>query len=217
MGKNVVILSIVVLMIMSIIGTSMAADMAQLRRDIESLDWETRLAAVEELGKIRNEEAFNLLLKVADTWIEYWPVKIKAITLLGEIGNRKAIEVLLKIFYDPFLNRACPAIKSYTAQSLGSFTDDTMVVDALITGLDDYELLTQEASIRSLGKIKNPKAVPHLIGMLNNKSVALKLSAIQALGDIGDVRSVPNLQRVAESDSDPLVRNAAATALKSFK
>jgi HEAT repeat protein len=214
--KEFLKLNIFVLIFIATMGTSIAADMNKIISDLQSTDRRTRLSAVEELGKIRDEESFNLLLNVADTRMEYWPVKIKAITLLGEIGNPRAIDVLLKIFNDTFLNSECPSIKSYTAQALGNFPGDTRVVDALITGLNNPEILTREASIRSLGKIRNPKAVLYLLPLLSDSSIALKLSAIKALEDIGDTSAVPHLQRVAENDSDPVVRSVASSALKNF-
>lgn len=211
------VLSLVVALALSFIEARAAVtDYDRIVSDLNSKDWETRLSAVERLGTMKDQRKLGMLIQVADTYVEYWPVKIKAIRLLGDIGDPKAIEVLLSIFNDAFLNNECPSIKSHAAIALGSFNQDRRVVDALITGINDGELLTREASIDSLGRIGNPKAVPHLIPVLSEKSTALKLSTIKALAGIGDPQAVPHLRKIAENDSDSYVRSEAAAAIQNF-
>lgn len=184
--------------------------------DIDSRDWETRLSAVEKLGTVNDPRRVDVLLKVADTYQEYWPVKIKAMLLLGDTRDPRAIEVLLSVFNDTFLNNECPSIKSHAAIALGNFNADKRVVDALITGIEDRELLTREASVRSLGKIKNPKAIPYLIPVLRDPSAAMRLSAVYALEEIGDPEAVPHLRTLATTEQDPDVKRQAELALQSF-
>jgi HEAT repeat protein len=191
-----------------------AADGLQgIREDLNSIHWEVRLAALERLRNARDEDSVNLLLAVANTKAERTSVKITAIELLGEAGDPRAIEVLLPIFNDATLNWDCPAIKTYTAVALGSFRGDKRVVDALISGLSDPELLTREASIRSLGRIGSRRAVPLIMRALNDKHVSIRLSAIKALGEIGSAMAIPELQGIAETDTDPVVKNQAKMAL----
>ncbi len=196
---------------------SAAEDLSNIREDLKNNDWKIRLAAVEKLSNSRDEKTVRLLMEVADTHGEYWPVKIKAIQLLGETGDPKAIEVLLPIFNDSFLNSECPSIKSYTAAALGHFKDDTRVVNALINGVDDRELLTREASIQALGKIGNSKAVPHLIRLLNDQHVTVRLSSIKALEEIGNPQAIPYLQRIVENDGESVVKSQAKAALSKFQ
>jgi HEAT repeat protein len=184
--------------------------------DVDSRDWQTRLSAVEKLGTLNDPRKVNVLLKVADTYQEYWPVKIKAMLLLGDTRDPRAIEVLLSVFNDAFLNNECPSIKSHAAIALGNFNADRRVVDALITGIEDRELLTREASVRSLGKIKNPRAVPHLIPVLRDHSAAMRLSAVWALEEIGDPQAVPHLRTLADTEKDPDVKRQAEVALQNF-
>ena len=165
----------------------------------------------------KDENTVNLLLAVANTRSERTSVKITAIELLGEAGDPRAIEVLLPIFNDATLNWDCPAIKTYAAVALGSFRGDARVVDALIRGIDDQELLTREASIQSLGRIKSTKAVPLILGALSDQHVSIRLSAINALGEIGDPRAIPDLQRIAGGDIDPVVKSQAKTALEKLR
>ncbi|OGW41086.1 MAG: hypothetical protein A2Y97_12295 [Nitrospirae bacterium RBG_13_39_12] len=194
-----------------------AEDFNKIKADLDDRDWNIRLAAVEKIGKLKNEETVNLLMQVADEPGEYWPVKIKAIQLLGETANPEAVTLLLLIFNDPFRNDECPSIKSYTAIALGNFRDEPKVVDTLIGGVDDRELLTREASIQSLGKIGSPKAVSYLLQALKEENITIKLSAIKALENIGDPQAIPHLKRIAETDSDPVVKSRAKTVLDNFR
>ncbi len=198
-------------------GTSFAAeDLRKIREDLKSIDWQARVAAVQKLRNAKDAKTVNLLMEIAGTREERTPVKVTAIQLLGEAGDPRAVEVLLPIFNDATLNWECPAIKSYTASALGSFRGDSRVVDALITGIDDRELLTREASIRSLGRIGSEKAVPYLIRVLNDEHVSIRLSAIKALGDIGNPQALPYLERIAANESDAVVKGQAEAALSTL-
>jgi HEAT repeat protein len=205
------------LIIFAQICLAAADDIERIKKDLNSSDWKIRLKAVENLSSKRNEDAVNLLMEVAVKRGENWPVKKKAILTLGEIKDPKAIEILLSIFNDPFLNWECPALKSYTALALGNFKGDARVVDALIKGMKDRELLTREASIRSLGKIGDSRAVPHIINLLGDKSAAIKLSAIKALEEIGDDQAISHLQYLAENDNDSLIKREANASLNNFR
>lgn len=198
-------------------GSVFAEDsLDKIKTDLHSSDWQVRLAAVQKLDNRNDEKALDILLDVAGTRGEYWPVKIKAIQLLGEARYVKAVELFLSIFNDPFLNWECPSIKSYTAIALGNFKGNKKVVDTLITGVDDRELLIREASIQALGKIGDPKAVPYLVRLLGDRSTAIRLSVIRALEGIGDPQAIPDIQRVLESESDSVVKSQAVAALNSF-
>jgi HEAT repeat protein len=191
-------------------------DLEQIRKELENRDWHVRLAAVEKLRERNDEETIDILMKVAGTRNEYWPIQIKAIQLLGETANPKTLTLLLSIFNDTFLNWECPSIKSYTALALANFKNDEKVLDSLVKGIHDRELLTREASIQALGKIGNARAVTHLTEVLRDKNVAVRLSAIGALEQIGDPLAISPLQYVAEHDSEVLVKDRARIALKNF-
>lgn len=205
-----------VLMVFAASKSFAAEGFDKIKADLNSRDWEVRLAAVEKLNNLKEEKTIDLLMKVAEARGEYWPVKIKAIKLLGESAAPKAVEILLSIFNDTFNNWECPAIKSYTALALGNFKGNAKVVDTLISGINDPELFTREASIQSLGRIGNPAAVLPLVAALNNDSSAVKLSAIKALEMIGDPQAIPHIQRIAENDNDSVINSQAKAALNNF-
>lgn len=192
-------------------------DLGGIKAGLASSDWKVRLAAVEKMEKRRDELALGMLREVAGTRSEYWPVKIKAILLLGEAQDPRAVDLLLTIFNDTFSNWECPSIKSYTAVALGNFKGNSKVVDTLISGVSDRELLIREACIVSLGRIGDPRAVPYLVGLLGDRSTAIRLSVIKALEGIGDPQAVRHLQHTAESDVDSVVKSEALAALRTFE
>ncbi|HET6515521.1 MAG TPA: HEAT repeat domain-containing protein [Thermodesulfovibrionales bacterium] len=196
---------------------SASEDMREITEDLNSKDWKVRLAGVEKLGASRDERSLPMLIEVANFGGEHTEVRVRAIQLLGETGDPKALESLLDIFNDSMLSWECPAIKSYTATALGNFRDDKRLDEALIGGINDRELLTREASIRSLGKIRSSKSVPYLLNVLDDERVSIKLSAIKALEEIGNPQAIPYLERIAEKDSDTVVRNQARAALSVFR
>ena len=187
--------------------------LATIKEELQSGSWQVRLAAVEKLEKRRDKEALDVLLDVAGTWTEKWPVKIKAIQYLGEARYLKSADLLLAIFNNPFLNWECPAIKSYTATALGYFKGNQKVIDTLISGIDDGELLVREASIDSLGRIGDPQAVPYLVRLMGDRNSTIRLSVMKALGEIGDPGTIPDIQRAMTKEPDAVVRNEALTAL----
>lgn len=185
--------------------------------NLRNSDRQTRLLAVEELGRIRDERAVDALLNFVVIKDEDWRIKIRAIGLLGEIADPRVSEVLVNIFNDPFLNKECPAIKWNTAIALGkNFNKGSRAVDSLIDALNHNNLLIREAAIQSLGIIGDSRAVPFLIPALNDKSFAIKFSAIKALGNIGDPQAIPFLKRIADNDNDPYIKGKALSTLKNF-
>ena len=187
--------------------------LARIKAQLTSRELDVRIAAVERLRNRTDEATVDLLIALADDRWEAWEVKIIAIQLLGEAKDPKALDVLLRIFNSSARNMQCPAIRSYTALALGALGKRPGVAEALTKGMYDPELLTREASIRSLGIIRDEKAFPKLVPLLYDKSVAIRLSAIKALENIGDRRAIPALEIVAADDRDKVVRHMAKTAI----
>jgi HEAT repeat protein len=215
--KNIfLILNILLVLIILAPLNALADDTAKIKKELDSSDWQVRLKAVEKLANRSDEDAVNLLLSVAGTRTEYWPVKIRAMLLLGETKDPRAKKLLLSIFHDPNLHWECPSIKTHATIALGNFKGDPYVVESLIKALDDHEKMTREAGLQSLGKIGDPAAVPHIIKSLNEPSFAVKLSAIEALEAIGDPQAIAPLKKVAENDSDVLIRERAQEAIETL-
>jgi HEAT repeat protein len=83
-------------------------------------------------------------------------------------------------------------------------------VDQLISGLDDPALRESAATV--LGALREARAVPALLTLLDEERPEVRLAAAGALAEIRDVRSVEGLIR-AVSDPDYEVRRQAQRAL----
>jgi HEAT repeat protein len=189
----------------------------KLIKDLKSKDFETRMQAVEELGKDIDKNTLDVFKKYVFVKTEAWKIKTKAIDFLGTVEDREVSDFLIKIVGDPFINEGCPAIKRHAIVALGKkFNNGSKATGALIKELQDNNLLVREAAIQSLGEIGDPKAVPYLVQGLDNKSFAIRLSTIRALEQIGDIQAIPYFKRVAEKESDPYLKAKASSLVKNF-
>lgn len=169
------------------------------------------------LLKYADDQMVDALIKIVEERRDDWKLQIFAIRLLGEIGNPKATRLLIKVVTDAFFTNECPALKWNGIIALGNFRDDPMVVDALLYRLNEDTLYLREAVIQSLGKIGNREALPYLIRALEDKHLAIRMSAVNALGSMNDPLAVPLLQKVAIKDTDATVRNEALKVLGLLK
>ena len=76
-----------------------------------------------------------------------------------------------------------------------------------------YATDARENTIRELGRLKDPRAVPILTALLEHAERRVRMQSAESLGLIRAPESRPVLERVAEHDQDPQVRKAAAGAL----
>ncbi|MGE5172615.1 MAG: HEAT repeat domain-containing protein [Betaproteobacteria bacterium] len=186
--------------------------LSELQRD----DWEVRLSNKAVLEKINNPLSTEALIQLIRNKEVNWRIQIRGIRLLGEIHTPRVKDVLLQLFSDIFFHRGCPAVKSSLALALGNFSGPA-VVDALIGGLDDPEVLVREASIISLGKVGDARAVPYLIAQLKDRRFLIKASAIHSLGLLKDATAVSPLETIAQGDAEPLLRKEALSALSTIR
>jgi HEAT repeat protein len=195
-----------------------AGDLEDLTKNLYARDINVQVSAVEELAKRGDEKAVEALLKFVFMKTENWKVKIRAIRLLGNIPDAGVSDKLVTIFNDPFLNDECPAMKWNTAVALGHrHNKGTRAVDALIDALGYNNLLIREAAVQSLGRIGDPLSVPYLITALNDDSFAVKYNAVKALENIRSKEAVPFLQKIADAEKDPLLKEETQKAIKNIK
>jgi HEAT repeat protein len=188
----------------------------EIRSEYKREDLEGRLVLMQALDGRTDCETVDFLMVVAGSGWENWQVKIKAIQFLGEAHDPKAVDMLLNIFTSDSAHYMCPAIKTAAAIALGNFRDDRRVLDALIWGIRYDEPQVREASVQSLGNIGDAAVVPHLICLLYDNSIAIRLSTIKALERIADPQAAYHLKILSEEDNDEVVRHIAESTLKNF-
>ncbi|MDA8242282.1 MAG: HEAT repeat domain-containing protein [Nitrospiraceae bacterium] len=186
--------------------------LGELQRD----DWEVRLSNKAVLKKINNPLSTEVLIELIRNRGLNWRIQMRGIRLLGEIHTPRVEDVLLQFFSDLFFHHGCPAVRSSLAIALGNFAGPK-VVDALIGGLDDPEVIVREASIVSLGKVGDTRAVPYLIAQLKDRRFLIRASAIHSLGLLKDATAVSPLETIAQGDGEPLLRKEALSVLSTIR
>ena len=93
---------------------------------------------------------------------------------------------------------------------------DTGVVSALIARLDDENAEVRAAAARSLGKLKDERAVPGLIGALKDRDAKVRETAAEALAEFEDSRAIAPLADLL-SDQSSEVKRSALDALSHFE
>lgn len=93
---------------------------------------------------------------------------------------------------------------------------DTGVVNALIARLEDENAEVRSAAARSLGKLKDARAVPGLIGALKDRDARVRASAAEALSEFEDTRAIAPLADLL-NDPSADVKRSALDALSHFE
>jgi HEAT repeat protein len=179
-------------------------------------DAQVRTLSDSEREALKSEETLEAFIALIRRSIHDWKLQIRGIRVLGQTGSALAADALRDMFYDPIFNYGCPSLKLSLVTALGNFPGNKRVTEVLIYGAKDFEIQVREASIRSLGKNRDPEAVPLLLEKLDDKSFTIRLAAISSLGEIGDRRATVLLRKIEEHDQDGLMRDAARSALSSI-
>jgi HEAT repeat protein len=130
----------------------------------------------------------------------------KAAEALGNIGV-PALDVLMAAFKDKDTDLSGCA-------GSGLVMMGAPAVDALIAEVRDPNSGVRSGAVQLLGKIRDPRAVPPLIDVLQVKD--LQWNAAYSLGEIGDPRAVDGLI-AALQNKDAEFREEAANALGKIK
>ncbi|HEX5791168.1 MAG TPA: HEAT repeat domain-containing protein [Luteolibacter sp.] len=174
---------------------------------LESPHAKRRLQAAERLAFLKNESSTEALLHALGD--EVVAVRYGAARSLAAHGKPETIEPTLKAFdarheinwfrlveiileYGP---AASPVLLSMLANPDWSGSGNILHV-----------------VIRSLGLLKERRAVEPLIGMLNHTDIGVRLNAARALGDIGDPQAIEPVSGLSH-DPDWAVRKKAVEAI----
>jgi|GEM_PF-1038659 len=159
----------------------------------------TAVAALGEVGDPRAVPALLGALRTEDLW---WD----AIDALGMLGAA-VLEPVLSLLKDEDSGLRLAAVK--ILNEIG----DTRAIEPLLTVLrnDDSDLVRWD-TVRTLGKLQDPRTVGPLIDALDDDDHEVRSAAAEALGALGDRQAVEPLIEVLENDESG-VRRAAVLAL----
>ena len=137
-----------------------------------------------------------------------WKPRKEAEIVLAAIEGEGSTPVLVDLLLHAPLWRD----RVKPAELLGKYGDRSCA-PALIEGLHDYDFLVRYWCAKSLGALREPSAVPHLLRtMEEDPKTYPRMGAAFALGEIGDPSAAAELVR-ATRDPEPDVRAHAVQAL----
>jgi HEAT repeat protein len=165
-------------------------------------------AAVEPLGKLRDERAVGPLLNLIRNYPRgtggtLWPAITNSLVMIGA----PSVEPLIAALDDP-LARVC----EHAATTLGEM-GDKRAVEPLIAALGSDVGALSSRSVKALGELGDKRAVQPLIRLLEAESWVVRMNAAEALGKLGSKRAMKALT-VATEDEFGKVREAARRAIR---
>ncbi|MDA8173353.1 MAG: HEAT repeat domain-containing protein [Nitrospiraceae bacterium] len=193
-----------------------------IRKNMESADIETRIAAVQGLRRadcegrrlgdcvellaqamldpswrVRKSAQEILLARFAPE--AYAPRLIKLLYLEDNAGARNAaIETLLALNKKavPWLVEAFDSdnadVRKFVIDILGEFRDSRSL-PVFLKALRDENENVKASAVEHLGRVGEPSVIDALIAILENEDLWMAYPAADALGRIGDARAVPAL------------------------
>ena len=179
---------------------------ALLMEQLNSVEIETREAAVMALGKIGNSRVVPALIALLNEESENELV-ITSTNALAQIGDRRAFEPLLAL-----LGHSDPAVRQgaiAALDSLGHPELENQVTQLLSTPNPRL----RESAVRIAGYFAFPQCVEFIFARTQDQSEKVRRAAIEHLPYLeDDERALDTLRRALVQET-PLVRAAAARAL----
>jgi len=180
---------------------------------LRNKNWRVRLKATEALGVLGEKSAVQPLLAIVKTDPDT-AVRQDAIRALGNIGDSSATELLLQMLDEPRL-------QVQAIEALGKIGDRRVVLTliTLVRLLDpkefegrvptcederyEKELAVVESSIRALARLKDERAIPVLVNVL--QSTLVRKEAAEALTSFGKAAISP-LVELFKTERDENIR-----------
>lgn len=131
-----------------------------------------------------------------------------ACVMLGDIGNREAVSPLILALSDKDAN-----VTHSAAEALGKIGDRAALFPLIELLKGDFWV--QYSAITAIGAMRDYRAVPHLLQMLDNEMLAG--AVIDALGQIGDPRALHPLGRILPTLDGTVAEQAAKALLAIYR
>lgn len=202
---------------------------------LEDPDPNVRQRAVAALGDLHAVEALDPIARMLDT-TEGW-TDLLAMMALSRIGSESVPRVgallrastspamvkgLLQVTAqtglaeDPELIRALaqhqdPEVRVEAVRALGHLPANAESVDVCLAAMDDLAWPTRALAARSLGRLRDPRAIPRLERAMGDTAYWVRHHAGQALAALGEAGQSGLRRRLA--DPNPFVRDMATQML----
>ncbi|MFL6254504.1 MAG: sister chromatid cohesion protein PDS5 [Pyrinomonadaceae bacterium] len=178
-----------------------------LTRALEHGTPKVRASAASALAHVEEAESVSHLvsaLKDEDAWVRYFAARS-----LGQRGARESIDALAGVAQSDKLNH----VRIAALEALGRIGGErAAAIAAPFVESEDSDL--GRAALIALGNIAHPGALAPLVNALRSTDAGLRAGAATALGERGGAEALEQLQRLAATDAEPAVVEAAIVALK---
>lgn len=131
-----------------------------------------------------------------------------ACVMLGDIGNREAVAPLIRALSDKDAN-----VSHSAAEALGKIGDRSALFPLIELLKGDFWV--QYSAITAIGAMRDYRAVPHLLQLLDNEMLAG--AVIDALGQIGDPRALYPLGKILPSVGASVAGQVAKAMMKIYR
>jgi HEAT repeat protein len=170
-------------------------------------DYQVRVAALKALESMEvGSIVGDLTPLVHDESI--W-VRAALARTIGPVAGEKGLALLLRLSED-----VAGVVQIAAIGSLSQRRDEE-ILPVLLKHLSSEDRDVKKAAVTALGAFGDPSAVENITPFLEDPHWALRATAASA---VGNLRSAPaKLVEMADSDEDPLVRDAARQALNYFQ
>ena len=170
---------------------------------LDDADWSTRSAAVQALSRIGDRRAAGRLLEKLKDPEDI--IKRETIAALAELGAQEAVNDILPLIHNENLQlEVLNAVKKLGVSDLVFYFD---FLKRSNTRLKGY-------LVEVLGRLRDPRAVDHLVNILEEEFFTVRARAARALGEIGEHRAIPFLLKAQKDDPSAEVQKEAAWALQ---
>lgn len=174
-------------------------------------DANLRRAACDGLGRLGAGDVFEPLARARTDDDEF--VRCAALDGLGRIDDARAVPLIVESLADP-----TPRVRVSAVYALGPENprwapkDRPAVREALVRALGDEDMEVRQASLRALGRLRDPEALDALIAAVGDPEGSVREELARALASLDQRRALTALH-VLESDPEANVRQAAAQSV----
>lgn len=159
-----------------------------------------RIEAITALTLLKAVSTVPLLLKQLDAFSEH--VRVASLTALAQMGDQHSLPVLLKKMADPVPMVRINVGMAIFEIALRTGYRDALMIHGMIKALADPDPYVVRNAIRTLGRIGDHTAVTEMISLLKKeKTPAVKVNIVQALGQLQDPRAFKILAKMVASES----------------
>ncbi|HET7539972.1 MAG TPA: M1 family aminopeptidase [Polyangiaceae bacterium] len=170
----------------------------------------SRVRAADSLSRRDDPPSIEALQKSLANEREAWMVRAEAARALGKIRSDEAFSALAGE-----ASAEHPKVRRAVAAALGNFKTAEAARILEKRAKNDPSYLVEAESVRSLGRTRQPEALPVIVSLLDRPSWAevSRAGALDALGTLRDERALPEVLKRTRYGVPTRGRRAAIAAL----